>query len=309
MHLHTTLGNVGEDTAIIIRLICRWAVPFFFISAGYYLGKKHQQAAISLMAIRGNLINLIGIFLVVNMIYIAFSLASGYVWFSNDIKYLFVGSFWHLWFIGSMIFGYILIWFIDEILGRQTLYACGVTVLLSCIFISSCSSLLPIHISYQEIPRFISGFAFMVLGMMLTKLQVHKFNKLLLISLLIVAISIIFLELHLSANDQKTNYDLEMSVGIASMATLLFLLSQAFSIKENRFSSIGKRYALFIYLYHVLVFKLMIKGLALLQLSPAPYLIFFPILALLIILSTVYLLERNFGRVFDILNGKLRNNG
>jgi len=196
MHLHTTLGNVGEEWSTVIRLACRWAVPFFFISAGYYLGQKHQTSKISLSSITANLVNLIGIFVVANITYLILSLGSGYIWFTNDVKYLFVGTFWHLWFLGSMIFAYLLIWFIDEVLGRATLYACGITTLMSCIIVAIGTTHLPVKINYDELPRFMSGFAFMVLGMLLSKVNIFRINKSFILSFVLLSIACIFAEVY-----------------------------------------------------------------------------------------------------------------
>ncbi len=307
MHLHTTLGNVGEEWSTVIRLACRWAVPFFFLSSGYYLAKKHQRSAITIISIKGNLVNLIGIFLIANLVYIAYAISSGYIWFHNDVKYLWIGSFWHLWFIGSMIFAYLLIWFVDEVWGRNVLYILGFLTLLACITISAFSPRLPLPINYTEIPRFMSGFAFMVVGIFLARLDLQKFNRPFIITLLILAIPITYIEIYLG-NDHFRRYDIELSIGISLIAISIFILSHIFTVSKNKLSTIGKRHSLFIYLYHVLIFKILIKVFTVFNINPKQFYIFFPIFALIILLGTVYILEKKFGRVFDLLNGKLKGN-
>lgn len=306
LHLHTTLGNVGEEWSTVIRLSCRWAVPFFFLSAGYYLAKKQGNSPVSISAIKGKLVNLIGIFIVANIIYIAFSFASGYIWFTNDVKYLFIGTFWHLWFIGSMIFAYLLIWFVDEIWGRSLRYILGAITLLSCIGIAAFGTFLPFNFIYEDIPRFMSGFAFMVIGMTLAQLKLQQIAKPVIILAVIASIALTFVELYLFSANYR-HYDIELSFGISFMAISIFTFAQVFKVKKNVLSKIGKRHSLFIYLYHVIVFKLLIKVLALLKINPDQLLIFFPIVTLFILIGTVYLLEKKFGRVFDILNGKIGN--
>lgn len=43
MFLHTSLGAISVNNQEIIRLSVRWAVPFFFITSGFFFRKKIGQ--------------------------------------------------------------------------------------------------------------------------------------------------------------------------------------------------------------------------------------------------------------------------
>lgn len=308
MHLHTQLGDIGYEWSSIVRFGCRWAVPFFFISAGHYLAIKNEKSTISILSIRSNLINLIGILIIASAVYIIFAWLSGYMWFHNDVKYLFIGSFWHIWFIGSMIFAYIMLWFIDEVLGRRLLYICGTITLLGCIIISEFSFLLPLKISYEEIPRFISGFAFMTLGMLLSKINFSQVNRFFLLTLAIISLCVVFIELYVGKIGNYINlYQIELSLGSSLLAITLFICSQVLTTEKNMMSVIGKRYSLFIYLYHILIFKMISKIFVMLKINPDSTYIFFPLLALASLLLGVYSLEKKAPKLLAVLNGKMTN--
>lgn len=64
MTLHTSLGDLNDSIQQDIRLSARWAVPFFFCTTGYFIGKKiTSQNLLSFASIQLNIIKLISVFL------------------------------------------------------------------------------------------------------------------------------------------------------------------------------------------------------------------------------------------------------
>ena len=95
----------------LLGLLGRWIIPFFFLVSGYYFQKSYTRQpryAFSKIA-KG----LLAVTLFVNLFYLAFiGLVEGsLVTIANHFTLL-VGTYFHLWFLTSMMLGYIVLWFL-----------------------------------------------------------------------------------------------------------------------------------------------------------------------------------------------------
>jgi len=114
--LHLEYPALPGDFAILLRLLSRWAIPFFFIISGYYFAIQNTDNR--QLQTQKTVGRLIWIFLLWSIIYIPviadqhdFNTVLQRVFSPN---FIFFGSFLHLWFISSLIFGYLFIAFCDQ---------------------------------------------------------------------------------------------------------------------------------------------------------------------------------------------------
>jgi surface polysaccharide O-acyltransferase-like enzyme len=111
--LHVTYPNVPKELTIGLRLLSRWAIPFFFIISGYFLAASRTKS--ERLNVQPAVERLIWVFLLWAFIY-AFVVIYQYD-LNTSIKritspyFIYFGNFVHLWFIPSLIFGYLMIAF------------------------------------------------------------------------------------------------------------------------------------------------------------------------------------------------------
>lgn len=305
--LHIPLDDLQPSLATDLSFFCRWAVPFFFIATGFYLRAKSSAEIISLVNLEKPLSRLFYVFMIANIIYLLYAWVSGYFWVQNDVKYIFIGTFWHLWFIGAMIFGYLLIWFLDKNFGRKIVYFLGLVTLVVLLTISEYGyywSLIP---NYAEIPRYFSGFAFMTLGMIFREINCQKLKKSWMLVLLVLSILLMIFELQRMRIeiDEKLLIDNELTFGITFFTIFLFINSQLFVVsKPNLLSRIGERYSLLIYLYHVLFYKFAIKIFHLFRIDFQHWYLLSPFIVFALLSFFAFFMEKRLTRVFALLNGK-----
>jgi len=97
--LHVSMGSMPLDIQIYLKLLARFAVPFFFLVSGYffYTGYKKDDHVFFLK----NISKLLCIFLVASIIFLPIDIAKGNFRFSQ--KLILTGTEGHLWFLPSLI--------------------------------------------------------------------------------------------------------------------------------------------------------------------------------------------------------------
>lgn len=111
--LHLEYPNVPGEIAIGLRLMSRWAIPFFFIISGYFLAANHARS--NRVDVQPAVERLIWIFLLWSFIYAI--VVAGQYDPGTSIKrivspyFIYFGNFIHLWFIPSLLFGYLMVAF------------------------------------------------------------------------------------------------------------------------------------------------------------------------------------------------------
>jgi len=111
--LHVEYPNLPSAIPIGLRLMSRWAIPFFFIISGYFLANPGVTS--KRLNVQSAVERLIWVFLVWSFIY-AWVVIYQYD-LAMSIKrivspyFIYFGNFVHLWFIPSLIFGYLMIAF------------------------------------------------------------------------------------------------------------------------------------------------------------------------------------------------------
>jgi surface polysaccharide O-acyltransferase-like enzyme len=129
--LHLEYPNVPNDIAVGLRLMSRWAIPFFFIVSGYYLAGKNSTT--NRLKIQPIIERLIWVFLLWTLIY------APVVIDQHDIvtlikrltspTFILFGDFNHLWFISSLTLGYIFLTFFNRFNSKILLSVVSVLII------------------------------------------------------------------------------------------------------------------------------------------------------------------------------------
>jgi surface polysaccharide O-acyltransferase-like enzyme len=307
MMLHTEYGDLPETYVNVLRLSGRWAVPFFFIVSGYFLAAKVNRQTLELGRLEKGLFRLISVLLVSSLFYLMLNFYyTGAFFFS--ISNIIAGTNFHLWFLGSLIFGYILIWYCFMLNKGKYLGWISLLVVLFAILSDSYDVILGVELDY-ELARFMISLPCLYAGIQLAKMQFPKqwWPVYLLISLFGLGLSIA------EAYALNIAYGLDMwepqlLFGSLIMALGLFAFAASIRLKANALSKMGAQHSLLIYLYHPFVyFLLLVFGKNLL--SEDVRLLFErfnPVWGFIVTLSGIVLLQRWLPGVYRILNGDLR---
>ncbi len=122
IHTYPFLEISETFNTLFIAIVCRLAVPFFFICSGYFLFRKlngtHKQ---NLNRLKRYISRLIRLYLVWTVIYIpytiwnymgtGFSLMSLLGWIRD---FFLNGSYYHLWFLPALILGTLIVYWLGE---------------------------------------------------------------------------------------------------------------------------------------------------------------------------------------------------
>ena len=107
--IHTSpLSIFGERADVIFtRIICRVAVPFFFMVSGYFLYEDHSKMK---EKVHRSAIKTAKLYIIAILLYLPINIYNGYLsskpLLTNIIKdVLFNGSFYHLWYLPAAIIG------------------------------------------------------------------------------------------------------------------------------------------------------------------------------------------------------------
>lgn len=304
MCLHTDYGSLNQEYVDNLRLFSRWAVPFFFIATGFFLGNKIKNQSLEFKLIQKNVIALISILIVSSIIYLPIDLIKGN--YSMEISYILTGSYFHLWFIGALLTGYIFIWYLYSINKRKLLPVVSVFIIIVALLTDSYDQFLNRNISFGTF-RFLLSIPFMNIGIYLSKKENNIRNNKLLIGLVFLGLIIQFVEVEMFFklfNYEKFTH--QFLIGTIVIAVSLFLTSAKLDLRDNIFSKWGKKYSLFIYLYHPIIYMAM--WFVLNRLVPNYYdsiKIFSPLIGFSFTLVFTMVLNRYLPKIYNIMNGRL----
>jgi surface polysaccharide O-acyltransferase-like enzyme len=242
--LHVEYGQLPESLVWNLRLLCRWAVPFFFITGGYFSESKGKDYYVIIK-------KLLIIFFISSLIYLPVSLIKygpGYI-FSFDVIWL--GTYFHLWFISSMVFGYLVIGLMERL--RSSLLLPYISIF--CLLYSLASD--PYNVFKLSFPlggMYCLSIPFLWIGMMIARsrksLNAEYCLLLITAGLLLQIIEAMKLESFMGINP----YDQQFLAGSIPLSIGMFMLSlRKIRIPSDLIMKMGRKYPLGVYLYHPLV--------------------------------------------------------
>jgi surface polysaccharide O-acyltransferase-like enzyme len=237
----------------LLGLLGRWIIPFFFLVSGYYFQKSYTRQprpAFNKMA-KG----LLAITLFVNLFYLVFiALVEGsLVTIANHFTLL-VGTYFHLWFLTSMMLGYVVLWFLLTFkLERLLPYVAAVFLLLIL-------SLAPYNALFGMRPhpiyaRSLLSVPFLCIGFLIARHTLNTTMSTVFSWLLIgVGIGIQIAESRLLASHGSDPLKVNFLGGTLLLSVGMFLLALQVSIPgKSWISYYGRRYSFSLYLYHPVI--------------------------------------------------------
>ncbi|HEX2935707.1 MAG TPA: acyltransferase [Bacteroidales bacterium] len=307
MFLHTSYGNLNNDIASYIRLSGRWAVPFFFMCSGYFLNNRISETGkLTFGSIEKNMVTLISLLIVTSIVYLPLHFLTTGTWYSCKAELLFCGTWWHLWFISSLLFGYITITYFFAINKSKWLLPLSVIIALFAIVADSYDNFFGLRINYDELARFLLSIPFMYLGLNISKTRFYKVNIAVIAFLATLGYMLQIAEAQmfyqLFGYDKYTH---QFLFGSILMAVSLFLFALKLEIPDNKVSSWGRKYSLSVYLYHLFVFFFTAKIIHVsFPNASNNTALLIPFVAFPVILIGNIILEKKLPSLFCILNGK-----
>lgn len=237
--------------ADLFRVSTRWALPFFFVSSGYFLGLSSNTNVIQ----RVN--KLITIFLTASIFYSAVLLLKNhnniYEQLNEILSFkLLRGIYFHLWFIPSLIIGLIgASYLINNASVKKSIILSFAFILFAwiedvCVYLGKDVDFI--------FAREVMSIGLVYLGYATAKLNLaNKINKNISISLSIIFIcaslaEVLVLQEFTGISSKERQFPL-----LCSFAAISILIAcSKVQIKEGLFSELGKKYSLPVYLYHPL---------------------------------------------------------
>lgn len=302
--LHTSYGNLDIEIIEHLRLSARWAVPFYFMATGFFLGKKIENGNLEFRKIQSNLITLLSIFIVSSVIYMPINATRSK--FLYDIENLLTGTFFHLWFIGSLIVGYIIIWFIYQIRRSNLLPYISAGLIMLALVCDSYDQFLGTNIDYSLF-RYLLSIPFIYIGIVLSKRTFSSRRSYIWILLAAGGFVLQLVEVNILYDlFDYSKLDHQFLVGTILTVIPLFIYSTLIDIKESALTKWGKQQSLFIYLYHPLI--LLLTSMSIKKLFPNSYesiQAFSPISGFILTLLLAILLKKYIPIIYNLLNGKI----
>lgn len=305
MCLHTDYGILHQEVVDNIRLASRWALPFFFIVSGYFLGLKIKNDQFDFQLIQKTVSRLISLLILTSLIYIPMKLIN------QDLNIrpvsILTGTHFHLWFIGSIILGYLFLWYIFFIKQQKLLPYITVLILCAALLADSYDLFFNLNIDFGFY-QFLLSIPFMYIGVYLSKMNIRLISNGMLISIISVGFALQYIESEVFLQLFNYNkYNHQFLIGTILISIAIFLLGIRLNLKETVLSKWGQNHSLFIYLYHPLIYWLVWGVLRKLASESFDYItIFSPLIGFIFTLGIALLLQKYFGSIFSILNGRLK---
>lgn len=306
--LHANYGKLDGDAVQALRLCARWAVPFFFLVSGYFFEKKSKVNLDN--AFIGTLRHLVIIYAIVNVVYFFVALKTNFYTLGDilSIRSIVLGDFYHLWFVGSMIFAYILLWIILSLKLDKLLLVVAIFTVIFILLIGPYESLLKSGIE-TYFSRFLLSIPFLFTGFLYSRYKLeHKFGKIVGLSVLIIGVLFQFVESFALYSVNRSNlFEHEFLFGtfLISVGAFMFALNYGAS-KGGLLAEIGRDYSFLIYLYHPIVIVGVFFVIKKLGIQNTYYSTWFnPISIFTVTLLSLRLIAKKYPTLFSLMSGRV----
>lgn len=306
--LHMRYSGLTDKTVNAIYLSARWAVPFFFLASGFFFEKKSR------LDLNGEFLktlkNLVGIFLVSNLIYFLIAAKTEYYTLADllSLRTILLGDYIHLWFIGSLIFAYILLWFVLSNGWVKLMLPISLFILLFALLADPYSIFFNFRVEGPFV-RFLLSVPFLFIGFLFSQNSAKIiFNPFIGIILALTGLILQFVESYIIFYRSAQNlFRHEFLLGTFIMAIGIFIISQSINVNTDNFiSKIGRNYSLLIYLYHPLLIVVLFFIVKKVGLQESNYSLWFnPVFIFGITFLFIRLLEKKSPFLLKFISGKV----
>ena len=235
----------------LFRVSTRWALPFFFIVSGYFLGISSNQDVLP----RVN--KLITIFITASIFYSIILLVKNHNNMMDQINdilsFRFLqGIYFHLWFIPSLIIGIIGAGYLRDNLSIKKAIIISSTIL-AIVWIEDVLVYFRKDVDFI-FSREILSISLVYFGFITAKLNLTtKINKKLSITLVLIFLFASLIEpLILQEITGISSKERQLPLFCSFLAFSILVSCCNIKVKKGVFSEMGKKYSLAVYLYHPL---------------------------------------------------------
>tara|TARA_B100001063_G_C16754220_1_gene552124 strand:+ start:549 stop:1526 length:978 start_codon:yes stop_codon:yes gene_type:complete len=234
------------------RISGRWAVPFFFMVTGYFIGIQGKEDKCHLQAFR-----VTKIFLISSLMYLPYCLVKdpNYLESRSIIDYIRSGTYFHLWFLSSLAVGLVSFQFLHKIYPKS-LVAVSIGLIMAFV-ITDIAAYLENENVFTKLHgtvRHTISLAFIIIGYKISRLNFENLflNKKFMFAILILFLAY-FLEpiiTQLSVDSHAIRRQFPVFTPMVTIAIMILCLKG--NMNKSIFSEAGKNYSLGIYLVHPL---------------------------------------------------------
>lgn len=237
-------GVYSGAVALVAPVLSKWSVPYFFLMLGYFLGKKSGTERTASAIERIFLM-----FVIASVIYLPLALARdglGGTWVNLIQSGLYSGTYFHLWYLNSLLWGLLLFRLLDTPRGRHLMPGVALVCLLASITLASYGP-----IEARHVGRHLMSFPFLWLGTQLTR-RVPTMREA--IALLLLGIGIETIESWVLYTRLGRDF-LHCPLAAGTVLYVLGMFGIAFHLPESRplkwLGRLGGRYSGSVYVMHL----------------------------------------------------------
>jgi surface polysaccharide O-acyltransferase-like enzyme len=251
--LHQKTAGIEPHVAEAARLSFRWCVPFFFLLTGFFLPGAGGRPAIDIK----RLSKVTVIIFAASIIYFPLSLSvNGFA--ALDLASILVGPWFHLWFLSSMLMGFLIIIGVSSLTSSGRLMAIALVVICFTLLADFMAMIDPA--SYTPVfamLRHLSGFAFISVGFAVSQSRgaIGPLGGCLLVFFGLV---LIYAETAFLGHFGYSQMGRQMPLGAVIMAfgVMWFCLGTRVEVPgASKLSRIGRDHTLAIYVLHPIFLK------------------------------------------------------
>jgi surface polysaccharide O-acyltransferase-like enzyme len=300
--LHIQYGHANEMLVIQLRLLARWAVPFFFLTSGFFFQKGIEKAPSK--TFQKTFYKILFIALVADIAY--FPIKN----FPTVWHYLLQGNSIHLWFLHSMLLGIAVVYLLHLLKVGLYISMLIALIILSLILLTgSYSGSIGLNSpDLESNTRTLLSIPLMLAG---TYFYNNKFfSKLLRIRwgvfFFIVGVALQIVEAQLiSVHLGRSMMDDQFLTGTIFLSIGIFILANTIKLNNELIGFWGINYSLFIYIYHPR-WIFLLKTIHYNSLLNNALILILPFIIFSATLFTGILLDKYLHRIFLVATGSVK---
>lgn len=290
---------------VALGIIGRWTLPFFFLVSGYYFQKSYANKGKA--AFVKTWLALLSVTLFVNLLYLLFVLLTEESLLPLATHFtLLTGTYFHLWFLTSMIVGYFVLWLLLVCKLESLIPYVIVVSLVVVLLLTPYNSL----VGFKPHPLYARSFLsvpFICIGFYFAKHTIEiNVSQLTSCWLLVTGVLVQLGEGWFLSSQGQDSSRVNFLGGTLIVSVGVFLLSLQLVLPSNSWlAHYGRRYSFPLYLYHPIVNFFLHRVLDDIRVGQFIYWIS-PILALAVTLGLFICLDKFVPTLFGILSGSFR---
>lgn len=300
---HSVYSNHPSLLALL-GIVGRWALPFFFLVSGYYFEKSYARRSVS--AFSKTITALLSATLFINLFYLVFvGLTEGTLKPLATHFTLLTGTYFHLWFLTSLLVSYVVLWFFLTYKLTRLLPYLAIATIVLVLLLTPYNYLFGMS-AHPIYARSLLSIPFLCIGFFIARYSVDvNVSRPTTYLLIAVGIGIQLIEGWFLSNGGQDSSRVNFLGGTFFVSIGMFLLALQLVVRSDSvLGYYGRRYSFPLYLYHPFINYFLHKTLEVTSIGEVMYWLS-PIVALAATLLLFIYLDKYAPTVFRVLSGNL----